>query len=98
MNSLSRDETIALMNKLSTDDMFRALIQKDPVAGLTLLGVSEEPIANLARTSLAPAPLASKEQFNGALNTLREATTSEFLYLVWPMIRLTFGEELAKAA
>ena len=99
MGHLSRDQTIALLGKLSTDDQFRTLFQNDPRAGLRQLGVPEEQVADCSYSKLSPLQLARKEQFASARKQIIESQRGEFLAQIWPMHELTFGDGyLATAA
>lgn len=89
---LTRDETIALLRKLSSDDAFRTMFEKDSAAALKQIGVSSSELAALPPSAITTEPLPAKEQFQQALNEVLEAGVSDHLCQVWPMLKLTYGD------
>ena len=89
---LTRDETVALLRKLSSDDAFRAVFEKDPAAALKQIGASSGEIAVLSPIEGATEPLPSKEQFQQALKEILEAGVSDHICMVWPVLKLTYGD------
>lgn len=89
---LTRDETVALLRKLSSDDAFRAVFEKDSAAALKQIGVSSSEIAALPPVETATEPLPPKEQFQQALNEVLEAGVSDHLCQIFPMLKLTYGD------
>ncbi|MGA9421018.1 MAG: NHLP-related RiPP peptide, partial [Rhodanobacteraceae bacterium] len=88
---MTREESIALLKKLSHDDAFRAVFEKDPVAGLKQIGIDAGK-EQLPASALAPEKLAPKEQFQQALKDVTELGTSDHVCLIAPLLKLTFGD------
>lgn len=77
--SLSEDTVDALLDKLATDDGYRALFQKDPRAALAQVG--HKPSADPAVTEgawacMAVGELASKETIKATRDSLRKQLVS----------------------
>jgi putative modified peptide len=89
---LTRDEAMALLQKLSSDDGFRATFEKDPAAALKQVGIGNGDVAALPPTALAPQPLPPKEQFQQALDEIREGGVSDHICLIFPLLKLTYGD------
>lgn len=89
---LTRDESIALLKKLSSDDAFREAFTKDPADALKEIGIGSGDLAALPPSALAPEPLPSKEQFQQALQDVMEAGVSDHVCLVFPFLKLTYGD------
>lgn len=89
---LTRDETVALLRKLSSDDAFRAMFEKEPAAALTQIGVSGSELAALPPIETTTEPLPPKEQFQQALNEVLQAGVSGHLCQIWPALKLTYGD------
>jgi putative modified peptide len=89
---LTREEAIALLRKLSGDDAFRMLFEKDPAAALKEIGIGSGDIAALPPSALTPEPLPPKEQFQQALKEVMEAGVSDHVCLIFPFLKLTYGD------
>lgn len=89
---LPKDQEIQLMKKLSTDDDYRARYEKDPTAALKEIGVSDEDISALDSTALKPGKLAAKADIAAAHSKLDDANISEHVCLVFPALRLNYGD------
>lgn len=89
---LTRDETIALLTKLSSDDAFRTQFEKDPAAALKGLGIGDGEIAALPADAVAPQPLPPKEQFGEALRQVIDHGVSDHVCMVFPLLKLTYGD------
>ena len=85
---LGKDQAISLLEKLSTDDSFRASYEKSPPAALRAFGIPEQMINSLSSESLAPIKLTSKDAFHEALMQVRKDTADVFLCLRVPTVRL----------
>lgn len=88
---LTRDESIALLKKLSSDDAFRAEFAKDPAAALKQIGIGGD-LTALPQSSLAAAPLPPKDQFQQALSDVMESGVSDHICMIWPALKLTYGD------
>ena len=89
---LTREETITLLTKLSTDDAFRAQFEKDPAGALQGIGIGEGDLAALPASALAAQPLPPKEQFQQASEQIKQAGVSDHVCLVFPLLKLTYGD------
>src|SRR5690606_14653982 len=89
---LTRDEAIALLGKLSSDDAFRAQFEKDPATALQKIGFGADDVAALPADAKAALPLPPKEQFGEALKEIREAGFSDHVCIVVPLLKATYGD------
>lgn len=71
-SSLSREHSLALLQKLSTDDGFRSRFEEKPAAALAELGVPHDTIVNLKASCLASNKLADKQTLASAHQDLLE--------------------------
>ncbi|MBL0162285.1 MAG: NHLP-related RiPP peptide [Xanthomonadales bacterium] len=90
---LSKDQAIALLQKLSTDDAFRASYEKSPGEALLAAGISAEVIKSLPRENLAPHKLNSKEAFAASLQQVRSESANVHLCLRVPTVKLSGGSK-----
>jgi putative modified peptide len=88
-SSLSREHSLALLHKLSTDDGFRSRFEQKPAAALAELGVPHETIINLKATCLAPTTLADKGHFVQAHQELANAASDSYIAMFPPTSKLT---------
>jgi putative modified peptide len=95
---LTRDESIALLRKLSSDDAFRATFEKEPAAALKQIGIGSGDVAALPPTAAAAMPLPPKEQFQQALQETLDSGTSKHMCLVFPLLKLTYGDADSSAS
>jgi len=92
-SSLSREHSLALLQKLATDDDFRSRFEQKPAAALAELGVPHETIINLKASCLAPATLADKPRFIQAHQELSNAAAENCLMMVIPNAQLDMGSK-----
>lgn len=79
--SLTPEQVDALLQKLSSDDAFRALFQKDIGAAFQQLPGSPKPPSDLSPgCCLMPAKLASREQIAATRKALGADATSRVTY------------------
>ena len=90
-STLSREHSLALLHKLSTDDGFRSRFEQKPAAALAELGVPHDTIVNLKATCLAPNTLADKAHFAGAHQELANAAAASCLAMFIPSVKIDFG-------
>lgn len=90
-STLSREHSLALLHKLSTDDGFRSRFEQKPAAALAEIGVPHETIVNLKATCLAPNTLADKAHFVGAHKELANAAADVCVGMTPPVSSLDFG-------
>lgn len=86
---LSKDQAIALLQKLSTDDKFRTSYEKSPGDALQAAGIPSEVIKSLPKGNLAPHKLNSKEAFAAALQQVRSDSANVHLCLRVPTVKLS---------
>ena len=89
---LTRDETITLLKALSSDDAFRATFEKNPAVALKQIGIGGGDLAALPPSATAPAPLPAKQEFQQALSQILESGVSDHICLVFPLLKLTYGD------
>ncbi|MGA8277706.1 MAG: NHLP-related RiPP peptide [Rhodanobacteraceae bacterium] len=89
---MTRDEAVALLRKLSSDDAFRTLFEKDPAAALKQIGFDNNEIAALPSSATKPESLPSKEQFQEALGEVLESGASDHVCMIVPFLKLTYGD------
>jgi putative modified peptide len=87
-STLSKDEGIALLRKLSTDDGFRELFENKPAKALHEAGIQSDTIVNLRAACLCPGKLASKEELAQVLERMGEQTFASALKMIVPSIKL----------
>ncbi len=86
--TLSREHTLALLERLAKDDAFRAGFEKDPDAALRSIGVDDNTLSGLdAKGCRAPVRLAGKDVFQAELDRYR-GSPEEFLKMITPQLRL----------
>lgn len=90
-SKLSREHSLALLQKLATDDDYRARYEEKPAAALAELGVSLETIVNLKASCLTSTSLASKEHFQTAQAELSVAAADQCLIMIVPTVKMDFG-------
>lgn len=91
--TLSRAHSLALLQKLATDDAFRSRYEASPAAALVELGVPQSTIANLKAACLVPTTLATKAHFEAAHTELASAAADACVGMIIPDSRLDFGKK-----
>ena len=89
---MTHDEAVALLRKLSSDDVFRAQFEKDPATALKQIGMAAADVDASPSSALSPAPLPPKEQFREALGQILESGASDHICMVFPFLKLTYGD------
>lgn len=87
-STLTREQGVALLKRLSGDDGFRQLFESQPAKALHDLGISAETIVNLSGMCLCPRPLASKEELGRVLDRLEDDVFASALKMVIPSVKL----------
>jgi putative modified peptide len=90
-SKLSREHSLALLQKLATDDAYRARYEEKPAAALAELGVPHETIINLKASCLASTTLADKGHFQTAHGQLTAAAADQCVGMIIPSVKLNFG-------
>ncbi len=85
---LPKEHELKLLEKLSSDDDFRARFEKSPTAALSELGVSGAAIASLDPASLKPGKLADKAAIAAAHKQLASANTTAHASMIVPFMRI----------
>jgi putative modified peptide len=91
--SLSREHSLALLQKLATDDGFRSRFEQKPAAALAELGVPQALIDSLPATSTAPMKLASREAFTRALEHFKLSEAEVLLCQSAPQVAISLGPQ-----
>ncbi len=89
---LPKEQELNLLKKLSTDDDYRARYEKSPTDALKEVGVTDDQISALDPASLRPGKLAEKSDIAAAHSKLAEANLSDHVCLIFPLLRLNYGE------
>ena len=92
-STLSREHSLALLHKLSTDDGFRSRFEQKPAAALAEMGVPHDTIVNLKATCLAPTTLADKGHFAEGHKQLASAAADACLGMIIPSVKMDFGSQ-----
>lgn len=92
-SKLSREHSLALLQKLATDDGFRSRYEQNPAAALAELGTLAETVANFMASCVTSGQLASKEKFAAAHRQLRDAGAEACVQFMIPDPRLDFGRK-----
>lgn len=90
-SKLSHEHSLALLQKLATDDGFRSRYEQSPAAALAEIGVPDETIAGLKASCTKPTILANKAHFAAAHRELASAAADACLGMITPESRLDFG-------
>lgn len=96
-SKLSREHSLALLQKLATDDGFRSRYEQNPATALAEAGVPQDVIDALHATSKAPMRLAPKATFAAALDHYRQGVAEICLCLSAPLVSLSIGAQRAGA-
>ena len=86
--TIGKDQAVALLQKLSTEDDFRASYEKSPSEALKAAGISADILQSLPSANLAPTKLNSKEAFAAALKQVLDDSASVYLCHQSPTVRL----------
>jgi putative modified peptide len=90
-SKLSREHSLALLQKLATDDAYRARYEEKPAAALAELGVPHETIVNLKASCLTVSTLAEKDHFQSAHTQLLNASANTCLQMIVPSAKIDFA-------
>ena len=89
---LPKAQELDVLNRLSSDDGYRARFEKDPAAALKEAGVDDATIKQLDPDMLQPGTLADKATLAAAHAKLRDANTTDQSCLIIPMLRTNYGK------
>ena len=89
--TLAREHSLALLQKLATDDGFRSRYEQSPAAALAELGVPQETIAGLKASCTKPTLLAAKSHFAAAHEDLKSAAIDSCVGMFIPSVKMDFG-------
>lgn len=87
-SKLSRDQAIALLQKLATDDDFRELFQSKPAKALSTIGIDSQTIFELNACCLERTTLLGKPQFIEALQKMDEEVIARAMAMYPPQAKL----------
>jgi putative modified peptide len=85
---LSKEQVSALLNKLGSDDAFRALFESKPAAALQQLGVSAETIRHLSAKCHGPCKLAEKNRFQDASKSIDDKSFLDYTTMEVPQMAI----------
>lgn len=88
-STLTKEQGVALLRKLSTDDAFRSHFETRPAKALHDAGIPAETIVNLSPQCLCPVKLASKDELGRVLEKLEEETFASALKMIIPSVKLS---------
>lgn len=88
-STLTKDQALALLRKLATDDDFRTRFENKPAKALTEVGLTAESIIELKACCLKPTKLAEKEHFAGIVEALNQAALQEAMSMIIPQMKLS---------
>lgn len=89
--TLSREQALALLQRLATDDEFRTSYEASPAAALKSAGISAALVDSLTPASVAPTKLRAKDVFQRAYDEVREEIAEVCLCHRPPTISLKSG-------
>ena len=92
-STLSREHSLALLHKLSTDDGFRSRFEQKPAAALAEMGVPHDTIVNLKASCLSATTLADKAHFVQAHQELANAAAECCVGMFIPSVKMDFGSQ-----
>lgn len=90
-SKLSREHSLALLQKLATDDAFRNRYEVNPATALAEVGVPQDVIDALHAASKSPLRLAPKTAFAAALEHYRQGVAEVCLCQITPQVKLSIG-------
>jgi len=90
---LPKDQELALLRKLSSDDAYRSRFEKSPADALKEIGVSDSDIAALDSANLQPGTLAAKDKIAAAHQQLDAEVFSDHACMIFPLMRLNYGDK-----
>lgn len=90
---LPQTHELDVLNRLSTDDGYRARFEADPVSALKEAGVDDATIKQLDPASLQPGTLADKAAITEAHRKLSVESVAKHACMVFPFLRLDYGKK-----
>lgn len=90
-STLTRDQAIALLRRLGTDDAFRTLFETKPAKALADAGVPSDTITGLKAGCLVPIKLAAKEDLLAIVDKLQDAELQATMQMFIPQMKLPRG-------
>lgn len=91
-STLTKEQAMNLLQKLSTDDDFRASYEKSPATALAAAGISSKMLDALPAASLVSGTLLPKEAFAMSLEQVKSEVADVCLCLQPPSVRLRSGD------
>ncbi|MBN8482762.1 MAG: NHLP-related RiPP peptide [Xanthomonadales bacterium] len=89
---LPKAQELDVLSRLSTDDGYRARFENDPVSALKEAGVGDADIARIDPANLKPGKLADKATIAATRDKLADASVSDHVCLIIPMLRTNYGK------
>lgn len=91
--TVSKQQMLNLLDKLSRDDAFRTRFEKDPKSALLEAGIPAEKVASLPAEQLQPWTLPDKSTFAAERQRVADDIAEEFLCMVHPSPQLGIGKK-----
>ena len=88
---LPKEHELQVLNKLSTDDAFRAHFESDPSGALKAAGVPESAISSLDAANLKPGKLADKSVIAATYDKVNDDNLGLHVCMIFPLMRLNYG-------
>ena len=89
---LPKAQELDVLNRLSTDDGFRARFEQDPAGALKEAGVDDATIKQFDPAALQPGKLADKASIAATRAKLKDTNTTDQSCLIIPMLRTNYGK------
>jgi len=82
--TITKQQMLNLLDKLSSDDAFRSRFQQDPKAGLIAVGVAQAHVATFPADKLGSGQLADKSVFAAERQRVAASVAADCLCMVVP--------------
>ena len=90
--TVSKQQMLKLLDKLSSDDAFRSRFEKDPKAALIEAGIPAAQVAAFPADQLAPWTLPDKNHFRAERERVANDIAEECMCMVAPTSKLGGGQ------
>ena len=82
--TITKQQMLTLLDKLSSDDTFRSRFQQDPKSGLIAVGVAAAHVATFPADKLGSGQLADKSVFAAERKRVADSVAADCLCMVVP--------------
>jgi putative modified peptide len=87
-STLTKEQAVALLRKLGSDDSFRELFQAKPAKAMLEIGIPSDQIVDLSPLCLCPVKLTSKDEFQRIADTLDAEVVNSAMTMVIPRMKI----------